>query len=312
MKKQLEKVPFGGKYYILEYVDKLNRKHIAKISELGGALRSYKIDDFEIVAEFITEDGFPNVFSGIVLFPWVNRLRDGKYEYDGKEYTTPINEPSKHNQLHSFSQFYNFECVELTDSSITLGLRLPQTIDYKYDVYTEVTYKFEDNFLKIETESINLGSSKAPWSLGFHPWFNIRGNYEDAAIQINAKKVVKIDERSLPVEEVEVSGDLDRRGLGGFNKLNKSYDDAFFDFDKLDADVLLVGADKKVTKVYSSASLPVYQICTLASNATSGFQNTCAIEPCTSYADAFNNKRFLVELEPDSPFKTDWRIEFES
>ncbi|MCR6651949.1 MAG: hypothetical protein NVV73_10855 [Cellvibrionaceae bacterium] len=39
-------------------------------------------------------------FRGIPIFPVVNRLRDGRYSFEGKEYQLPVNETSRNNALH--------------------------------------------------------------------------------------------------------------------------------------------------------------------------------------------------------------------
>ena len=37
---------------------------------------------------------------GQVLIPWPNRRQDGSYEFDGRHYQLPLNEPERRNAIH--------------------------------------------------------------------------------------------------------------------------------------------------------------------------------------------------------------------
>src|SRR5438034_969248 len=42
--------------------------------------------------------------SGIpILFPFPNRIRDGRYSWDGKSYQLPLNDPTRLNAIHGFA-----------------------------------------------------------------------------------------------------------------------------------------------------------------------------------------------------------------
>ena len=41
-------------------------------------------------------------FKGAVLFPFPNRIKKGKYSYQGKLYSFQINEPQRDNAIHGF------------------------------------------------------------------------------------------------------------------------------------------------------------------------------------------------------------------
>ena len=43
-----------------------------------------------------TRSGFP------ILFPFPNRIRDGRFTWNGKEYRLPTNDPSGKNAIHGF------------------------------------------------------------------------------------------------------------------------------------------------------------------------------------------------------------------
>ena len=48
-------------------------------------------------------DGRPTRSGIPILFPFPNRIRDGRFSWDGKEYRLPINDPSGKNAIHGFA-----------------------------------------------------------------------------------------------------------------------------------------------------------------------------------------------------------------
>src|SRR5262249_4683208 len=51
--------------------------------------------------------------SGIpILFPFPNRIRDGRFTWQGKDYQLPLNDPSQKNAIHGFACFKPWRVVE--------------------------------------------------------------------------------------------------------------------------------------------------------------------------------------------------------
>src|SRR5215813_5149846 len=38
-----------------------------------------------------------------ILFPFPNRIRDGRFTWEGKEFHLPLNDPAKKNAIHGFA-----------------------------------------------------------------------------------------------------------------------------------------------------------------------------------------------------------------
>src|SRR5438105_9387408 len=53
-----------------------------------------------------TRSGFP------ILFPFPNRIRDGKFTWDGKPYTLPVNDPANKNAIHGFAHTRAWRVVD--------------------------------------------------------------------------------------------------------------------------------------------------------------------------------------------------------
>ncbi len=57
----------------------------------------------------------PRPASGVVLVPWPNRIRDGKYSFDGEDLQLAISEPKFGNASHGLLRFGTYQAIEHTD-----------------------------------------------------------------------------------------------------------------------------------------------------------------------------------------------------
>ena len=101
-----------------------------------------------------------------VLFPFVGKLQNGQYEFEGKKYTLG---------QHGFARDLNFEVEALDDTSCTLSLKFDDTTLQVFPFKFELKTKFEviDNTLSTSYEVINLDSKNCLFSIGAHPAFNV-------------------------------------------------------------------------------------------------------------------------------------------
>ena len=74
------------------------------------------------LTEPIAVDASPAFCNGTVLVPWPNRVRDARWNYQGRELRLDITEPARGNALHGLLQFTEHEVRERSDESVTLGV----------------------------------------------------------------------------------------------------------------------------------------------------------------------------------------------
>lgn len=142
----------------------LSFKHLpSKIS----ALRTYDPENFELDNPFLY--GTP------ILFP-PNRIKGGKFTYDGREYSLPVNEESTGCFLHGTLHETPFEVVEATENSVLC--RYKATVDAPYLTYPHaftltVRYDLCEKGLKQTVAITNDSSKKMPVGLAFHTTFGL-------------------------------------------------------------------------------------------------------------------------------------------
>ncbi|WP_413487917.1 aldose 1-epimerase family protein [Carnobacterium divergens] len=102
-----------------------------------------------------------------VLFPFVGRLKEDRYEVDGKTY--PMGQ-------HGFARDCEFEIMHQTASTVTLKLSdSPSTKErYPYAFHLLITYTLADNTVTTAYRVENPASDTSLYfSIGAHPGFNI-------------------------------------------------------------------------------------------------------------------------------------------
>ncbi len=115
----------------------------------------------------------PYLYGMPILFP-VNRISGGVFEFEGRKYEFPINEPNTNCHLHGFLHQAEFELVEQGEGFVKcryVSDALHKHFPHKFSV--EVTYSLSEHGLAQETCIQNLSDTNMPNFLGFHTTFNV-------------------------------------------------------------------------------------------------------------------------------------------
>jgi galactose mutarotase-like enzyme len=98
-----------------------------------------------------------------ILFPFVGKVKDGKYRIGEKEYAMKTQ--------HGFARDMVFACVEKTDVSVTHRLTATEQTRsiYPFEFQLTVCHRLSGKQLAIEWTIENLGEEKMFFSIGGHP-----------------------------------------------------------------------------------------------------------------------------------------------
>src|ERR1044071_7274242 len=97
--------------------------HRAVVVEVGGVLRHYSVGDVQVLDGFDADELSP-ASAGQILAPWPNRIRDGKYEFEGQSYQLPLTEPARHNAIHGLTNWSRWTLAERSADAITVEFEL--------------------------------------------------------------------------------------------------------------------------------------------------------------------------------------------
>lgn len=152
--------------------------------------------DYEEVSVIDSANGFadggcPPSHSGIpLLFPFPNRIRGGKYSWDGKDYELPeslVAHEGAGNAIHGFCLDRPWRVVSQSESSVTAVFQISRDAPERLPLWPadgeiEVTYSLSNSSLKADVTIRNPGQQPLPWGFGTHAYFKLPlGQATDAA-----------------------------------------------------------------------------------------------------------------------------------
>jgi aldose 1-epimerase len=121
--------------------------------------------------------------SGIpILFPFPNRIRAGRYRWEGKEYQLPLNDSKAPNAIHGFACRLPWrvlgqgadDCTAWVEAEFQGSRDAPDTVAlWPSDYRIRVTYRLADDRLRVEAVVDNPGRGSLPFGLGYHPYLHM-------------------------------------------------------------------------------------------------------------------------------------------
>lgn len=121
--------------------------------------------------------------SGIpVLFPFPNRIRDGRCTWEGREYQLPLDDPAGKNAIHGFAVRHPWRVIDegADDSSAWVTGEFHGWLDapevkklWPADHEIRLTLRLSENRLRLEARVRNPDGRPLPFGLGYHPYFRV-------------------------------------------------------------------------------------------------------------------------------------------
>jgi aldose 1-epimerase len=298
-----------GEQFVLETTTSSGELQ-ATITSLAAGIRTLTLGGVDLVPSF-GEDQSPPSGSGIVLVPWPNRIRDGKWTHGDVEHQLAITEPKLNNAIHGLLRYTAYTPVAKERDSVTLAATVYPQSGYPYLLDTAVHYELMSDGLKVTHFIENAGAEPAPVAIGTHPFLKI-GDVPtaDLELRLSAHSHFEVDDRLLPVAEVPVDGTQwdfrDGRPVSEF-----PLDDAFGEVTGDDGEVehTLTAPDGRSVGIWADEDFAYVQVFTTTTKYP-GEDFAVAVEPMTAPAEAFNSGRGLRWLDPGEQWKASWGIRF--
>lgn len=291
-----------GAQYVIEAGE-----HRATIVEVGAGLQRYTHRGVDVTCGY-GEDELPPKGCGITLVPWPNRIRGGRYSFEGVEYQLPLTEPAAGNAIHGLGRWVRWGKVEHVPTAVTLRLDVVPQNGYPFPIRVDVTYALHPEAgLTVTLAAVNVGRTRAPFGAGSHPYFSTRGHaLADSTVKLPARDLLVTDEQGVPVGTRPVAGseyDLRRgRRLKGLR-----LDDGFTGLAVPDGrGAAEVRTRAGGARMWFDETFRFLQVFT-KDELTPG-RPGIAIEPMTCAPDAFNTGAGLIVLEPGGAWTGSWGI----
>jgi aldose 1-epimerase len=292
----------SGRQYVIEAGG-----HRATVVEVGAALKSYTLDDVDVTCTY-GDDELPPKGCGSTLVPWPNRLRGGRYTFEGVDYQLAITEPAARNAIHGLGRWARWRSVKHEVDQVTLRLDIVPQPGYPFEVRTEVTYALQPQHgLVVTLGARNLGRGRAPFGAGSHPYLSTRGHaLADTTLTVAAQERLVVDDKLVPVGVRSVAGssyDLRR----GRRLRDVRFDDGFTGLSiENGRGVAELRTPSGGAQLWFDETFRFLQVFT--ADSLSRNQPGVAIEPMTCAPNAFNTGNGLIVLEPGSAWSGSWGI----
>lgn len=280
----------------------------ADITQVGAALRGLTVDGVDLIARF--PEGMPAPgASGVVLVPWPNRVRDGRWSHDGVQEQLAITEVARGNASHGLLRFTAYSVSE-TDGAVTLRASVVPQTGYPYLLETAVTYALTVDGVAVTHWIRNASAVPAPVAIGVHPYLCVgAAPAAEVTLRSAATQEIVVDDRMIPIETVAVSADHDLSA--GRTLADLTLDTAYAGLAR-DADGIashhLTDRAGNTTTLWQDASFGWVQFFT--NRSYPGHDVALACEPMTAPADAFNSGEGLRWIEPEDTITATWGVRF--
>lgn len=255
--------------------------------ELINVIDSYA--DAADIAANLTGKGFRSS----KLSPFVCRLREGKYDFEGGAYAIDkcmLGDHAIHGLL--YDKAFSILSTGADESSAWVTMEYAyrgeeRGFPFHYDC--QVTYVLKaGNELSVQTRLINATTGRIPVQDGWHPYFKLGGSISEQVLQFNAAAMVAFDEGLIPTGELLPYDHFDKPC-----KIGDSFLDNCFVLRQQagPACVLCNESNGVQIAIYAKENYPYLQVY------TPPHRTSIAIENLSGAPDGYNNGMGVTVLE---------------
>lgn len=306
---EITRSPFG-KFEKIDCSDPETGHGFSLAPSPGATLLSLRFFGIEMLDGYQTPDELAAYkwSKSAVLFPFPNRLKDGKFEFEGRSFSWPINNADTGNAIHGYLRERKFQVKKTTVSTDGASVVCRFSERGKFEPFP-FPFRFEIKFsikkngrFEVAFSCKNTGPTAMPCGFGWHPYFKIGDSPADENIlQLPDCQRVEIDSRMIPTgERTPFRLFKTKKSLAG-----KSLDTGFFYQKKGGWKIRLNAPAGQLLMKADGLKWPFFQVF------TPPHRQSVALEPMSCNIDAFNNGDGLVRLESGAAWRGKFELFFE-
>ena len=282
--------------------------HRAVVTEVGATLRRFSVDGRDVVHGFDVTETIKGG-RGQNLIPWPNRIRDGRYTFNGVTQQLALTEPARHNASHGLARYVPWVLVEQQADRVLNRVRIHPQPGWSGTLDATITHRVSADGLTVTVEATNLSDEELPFGYGAHPYLTVgESSVDEVALTVPAASYLEVDDRLLPARLSAVDGtvyDLRRSTVLGSANLDTAMTDLTRDSDGRWRIRLTLG--DRYAELWGDETFAWTQVFTGGPNRDAGV----AVEPMTCGPNAFNagpTHDDLRVLAPQETFVGQWGI----
>jgi aldose 1-epimerase len=284
----------------------------ATIVEVGGGIREYLVGDRAVLDPYPLEEMCDGAH-GMPLIPWPNRLRDGRYSFEGESHQLALTEPATGNAIHGLVRWRNWQALERAPDRVLMGTRLHPLTGWPFPLDITIAYSLGDDGLTVETSLTNIGNRPCPVGWGQHPYLSAGPGWKVDECRLHlgaATRILTDPDRQLPTGTEAISGtDRDFRAprMLGSARLDDAFTDLERDRDGL-AWVTLSSPDGHAVELWCDRTYGVIQLYSGDTLAPPRRRLALAAEPMTCPPNALQSGEGIIHLGPGQSHSGRWGV----
>lgn len=284
----------------------------AVLTEVGAALRSYHVDGRPLIDGYEADEMCTGA-RGQSLIPWPNRIRSGRYAWEGRHFQLDLSEPDKGGAIHGLVRWRNWEILEHRADRVSFTHTLHACQGWPWVIGCRLDYSLDEDGLSVRTAAVNRSATPCPYGTGAHPYLRTPAPVIDAdLVQVPGSTYLPVDDTGIPTGRKQVEGtayDLQSLQELGGRHIDVAYTDLARDGDGR-ARVRLIRPDHSAgVELWVDGHYPYLEIFTGDTLPQPERRRTgLGVEPMTCAPDAFNSGEGLTVLEPGGVHEALWGI----
>jgi aldose 1-epimerase len=163
--------------------------------EIGGALASLTFDGIEVLRTMPEASSNPLEAACFPLVPYCNRIRDGRFAFNGREIVLPPNFPPERHSIHGLNWQRPWRVESQADNKCVIVDEYDGAGPWPWPYRAEQRVRLGDKGIAITLVLTNRGDTAMPAGIGLHPYFRRR---EGTRVQFTADHVLLSDPECLP------------------------------------------------------------------------------------------------------------------
>jgi aldose 1-epimerase len=270
------------------------------VPEVGGTILEIWLKGKQIIDGCIRPDELKNnqAYKSALLFPFPNRLKDGRYQVNGNSFQFPVNDVATNNALHGLGADVKMDvlstAVSASHATIELsyfdeGFDKSYPFAFLFDVIFSIS---EEHGFQVKMKFTNEANENIPVGIGWHPYFKTGDAIDSLTLKIPGCKIIEVDDRMLPTGAL-----LDYDYFDKPRTIDQVVLDNGFKLNNNESKIEVLLSDQNYSLKYWQETGPgkfnFLQVYTPPS------RTSIAIEPMTCNIDALNNGDGLVFLSPE-------------
>jgi len=268
------------------------------LPELGFNCYSFRaavngdlVEILDAEPDFETAGGRPSGNGIPLLFPFPNRIREGRFHWAGKDYQIPELDGDG-NAIHGFVLDRPWRVTASGDDyvigtfqlSVDAADRLPH---WPSDFIIEVQYQVAGPTLSCRVKVTNPGSDPLPWGFGTHPYFRVplstKSAKTDCLVQAPATEAWELNQYLPTGTRIPVNGRVDLRE--GRRLGENSLDDVLTGITPQNGHIETLTMDEKAGLQIAQRTDPIFRELVVY---TPPHGRSVCLEPYTCVTDAIN------------------------